>query len=354
MNGALPHPLLIYGANGYTAKLLLAELQRAGVPAVIAGRNESEISQTAALLNLPSRVFSLDQPQAVDRALAGVKLVLNAAGPFSQTARPLIEACLRARVDYLDLSGELGSLGYAAECGEMARRCGVMLLPAVGFDVVPSDCLALHLAEQLPDAESLELSIAASNLLSRGSAATFVEHAGSWVQVRRAGQLEPMRFRTQMRWVDFGSGERPTIAVSWGDLVTAYHSTGIRDIEVYFEATAFRWSAVTANQLCGPVLGGPASRALLEAAVKLLPSGPRETARARERSVIVGQVTKGRERRRARLTTPEAYTFTAQVASRVIRAVLNGLRQPGFRTPAQLLGADFVLGMPGVVREELA
>jgi short subunit dehydrogenase-like uncharacterized protein len=345
--------VLVYGANGYTAQLFFPRLRELGIDAIAAGRNAEAVREVAGRFGLAHRVFALDDPAALDREIRDARLLLNAAGPYTRTARPLMDACLRQRVDYLDLAGELEPLTYAADSGRTARELGVMLLPAIGFDVVPSDCLAVHLSARLPGAERLVLSISASNLLSRGSAATFVEHAGTYVHVRRDGALEPIRFRTQTRFTDFGNGERPTIAVSWGDLVTAHHSTGIRNIEVYFEATAFRWFAVTANQYWGWALRSGAVKSWLNELTRILPEGPSEAERLSESSVIVGEVRRGSERRRARLVVPEAYTFTAEIGCRVIEAVLQGRRRPGFQTPAGLLGADFVLGSSRVSREDL-
>jgi short subunit dehydrogenase-like uncharacterized protein len=346
--------LLVYGANGYTARLLMPRLRALGLKMIAAGRDGIAVRAVAEEHDAEARVFSLSDPQTVDSNLAGASALLNAAGPFSSTAQALIDACLRQRIDYLDLSGEIEPLSYAARCHEFARRLGVMLLPAIGFDVVPSDCLAAHLSELLPGADRLTLCISASNLLSRGSAATLIEQAGTHVYVRHAGVLEAVRFRVQARWVDFGAGERATIAVSWGDLVTAFHTTRIPNISVYFEATAFRWLAVTANQVWGPALQSRAARAPLESLARSLPVGPSALERASERSVIVGEVERDGERVRSRLLTPEAYTFTAEAAARVVRAVFDGTRVAGFQTPGKLLGPDFVLGIPGVRREALA
>jgi len=345
--------LLLYGANGYTARLLLPELRARGIEPILAGRNDAAIRTLARAEGLPCRVFSLEAPASVDAAIGDARIVLNAAGPFGETAEPLIDACLRRRIDYLDLSGELDALEYAAECGEIARRSGVMLLPAVGFDVVPSDCLALHLAQRLPGADWLTLHISPSNLLSHGSAATLARHAGHWVRVRRDGVLEAMRYRTQTRWTNFGQGQRAVIAVSWGDLTTAFHTTGIPNIEVYFEATSFRWSAVTSNQLFGDAFRTAPARAFFERFAELVPSGPVADARARERSVIVGEIRRGRERLRSRLVTAEAYTFTATIAARIARLVLDGTRSAGFQTPARLFGADFVLQEPSARRDDI-
>jgi short subunit dehydrogenase-like uncharacterized protein len=237
--------------------------------------------------------------------------------------------------------------------GEAAAR-GVMILPGVGFDVVPSDCLAVHLARRLPGATSLVLGIAGSNLLSRGSAYTFADHAGLPVYVRKEGLLEPMRFRTQMRWLNFGAEHRPSIAVSWGDLVTAFRSTGIPDIEVYFEATFPRWFGVTANQYLGWMYRSKLAKSWLTAYADTMPEGPTLEQRRAERVVITGEAALGRHRVRSTVSTPEAYSFTGVAAAAVIERVLAGAVKAGFQTPGALFGPDFVLSFEGVDREDLS
>jgi short subunit dehydrogenase-like uncharacterized protein len=346
--------LLVYGANGYTARLLLPELRARGIDFIVAGRNAERVNEVARAFDVPARVFPLDDLQSLARGLAGIEYVVNAAGPFLRTAEPLLRASLASRVHYLDVSGELAPLMSAASLDREARERGVMLLPGIGFDVVPSDCLAVHLAHRLPEATGLVLSICGSNLLSHGSALTFAEHAGTPVFVRRAGALEPMRFRVQMRWVDFGIGVRPTIAVSWGDLVTAFHSTQIENIEVYFEATTARWLGIAANQYWGWMCRLPGAKGLLRTYADLMPSGPSEEERSRERSIIIGEAWLGTRRVRSRLVTSEAYTFTAHAAASVLQQVMGGVVQPGFQTPGKLLGSDFVLSIPGTLREDLS
>lgn len=345
--------VLVYGASGYTASLLLPRLVERGIDFIAAARDQSKLRRAVVAFGCEQRAFDLSDPSSVDANLNGVQLVLNAAGPYVRTASPLIDACLRRRVDYLDLSGEIDPLAYAQSCDGFARTQGVMLLPAVGFDVVPSDCLAVHVAESLPGADSLSICIAPSNLVSRGSLSTLVAQAGIPVRVRRAGLLDELRYRVRLRQVDFGSGTRAAVAVTWGDLVTAYHSTGIPNIEVYFEATAFRWLLVMANQYYGWWLEQPAARSWLQAMLPLVPLGPDAAERRAQHCVLVAEAGRGSERVRASLVTSEAYTFTADAATSSVEAVLSGQRRPGFCTPGRLFGADFVLGLPGVTREVL-
>lgn len=343
-------PVLVYGVNGYTARLILPQLLERGIPVLLAGRTRWKVEEVAGYFGLPYVVVPLTEPVQLDAVVERCALVLNAAGPFVRTAPALIDACLRTRVDYLDLSGELESLAYAEGADKWARTLGVMLLPAVGFDVVPSDCLAVHAAQQLPGAERLRLFVAASNLLSRGSAVTLIEHAGKWIHTRRNGRLTPMAFRVLHQWVDFGAGPRLSVAVNWGDLITAYQSTGIPNIEVFFEATAFRWGAVVINQSWGDALRDEALQKYLMKFADLIPGGPNQTARSGASSTIVAEVTRGDEVFRSRLHTPEAYSFTADAVARVVEGVLTGARKPGFCTPASVLGSDFVLRVPSVRR----
>jgi short subunit dehydrogenase-like uncharacterized protein len=346
--------LLVYGAYGFTGRLLLEQLALRRIPFIVAGRDARRVEEVSALHGARSRVFALDDDDGADTALKGVGVLLNAAGPFVKTIAPCLRACLRNRVHYLDVSGEVGPMEHAAALGEEARSRKVMILPGVGFDVVPSDSLAVHLARRLPGATELTLSVSGSNLLSRGSAKAFAEHAGVPVCVRKQGVLEPLLLRAQMRFVDFGTDVRPTIAVSWGDLVTAFHSTGIPDIEVYFEATAARWLGIGGNQLFGWMTQAPWARAWFRSFAGLVPEGPSVQERGSEKAVVVGEVRARGRRVRARIVTPEAYTFTGIAGAAIVERVLGGAAVPGFQTPASLLGPDFVLSLPGVERQELS
>lgn len=346
--------LLLYGANGYTARLILPKLVARKVPLVLGGRDAKKIGALCEEFQCEGRCFSIDEAVLIDANLNGVSLVFNAAGPFAETAPALIDACLRAGCDYVDLSGEIEAVSHAERCAGLARQLGVMLLPAIGFDVVASDCLAAHLARRLPGAERLILSIAASNLVSYGSAVTLAEHLGQAPLVRREGKLEPVLFRMPTRFSDFGQGPRPSIMVSWSDLVTAYRSTRIPNIEVYFEATFFRWMTVATNQYWGRRLDSSVGRAWLRSFAALIPGGPSEALRAQEHAVIVGEVFRGGEQAQARVTTKEAYTFTAEAAAEVVERVLAGTRLAGFQTPALLFGESFVTTFDGVRFEELS
>jgi hypothetical protein len=167
-------------------------------------------------------------------------------GTFSTTWLPLVEACLRRGVHYLDLTGEVMVFEGIRLRGADARRRGIVLLPGVGFDVVPSDCLAAHVAAELPGARTLRLAVSGLELVSRGSARTLAELAGHQPLVRRDGQLSAIPAGSLERRFDYGSGLAASVAVSWGDLASGF-MTGIA-IETYFEATPAVRAMVAASR----------------------------------------------------------------------------------------------------------
>ena len=199
---------MIYGANGYTGKLTATESVRRGMRPVLGGRNGAAITQLAEELGLEFRIFSLDNPDEVRKALSGLKLVVHCAGPFSVTSQPMISACLDQRVHYLDITGEISVFANAHQQDGQARHADVVLLPGAGFDVVPSDCLAASLVEALCLRQrSLQLAFEAAGGPSPGTAKTSVEGLGQGaMRIRRDGKLtegspgleNPEAFRLRM------------------------------------------------------------------------------------------------------------------------------------------------------------
>ncbi len=166
--------LLLYGANGYTGDLIARLAVNQGLRPILAARNSQKVALLATELGLEYRAFALDD-MAIDSALADIAVVLHCAGPFSQTSAPMVAGCLRSQAHYLDITGEISVFEEVAAQDSRAKTAGVMLLPGVGFDVVPSDCLAAHLKRRLPSATQLAIGFQALGRVSRGTATTMVE-----------------------------------------------------------------------------------------------------------------------------------------------------------------------------------
>src|SRR4051812_12796166 len=198
---------MIYGANGYTGELAAREAVRKGHAPILGGRNAEAVGRLAGELGLPSRVFSLDDPQGTAAELYGVQAVLHCAGPFVHTSAPMADACLATGAHYLDITGEIAVFESILVRGEEAKKAGVALLPGVGFDVVPSDCLAARLAAALPDATELILAFASDRgEASRGTLKTMIESMPDAGSVRRDGEIVPVPVAFDVREIDFGPG----------------------------------------------------------------------------------------------------------------------------------------------------
>ena len=181
---------MIYGANGYTGELIAREAKRQGKTPILAGRSAAKIVALARQLKLPSTAFRLEAPSEIVAALRGVRLVLNCAGPFSKTAGPLMRGCLAASAHYLDITGEIDVLEGAHRLDADAKAAGVVLCPGAGFDVVPTDCIALMLKKALPDATELALGFELSGRrMSAGTAKTLVEGLGASGKIRPLAAL---------------------------------------------------------------------------------------------------------------------------------------------------------------------
>jgi short subunit dehydrogenase-like uncharacterized protein len=344
---------LIYGANGYTGKLIARlAVERGGRP-VLAGRSGGAVSALAAQLGVEHRIFGLDRPDEADAGLEGVAAVLHCAGPFAHTAAAMAAACLRRRVHYLDVTGEIGVFESLARLDAAARAAGVMLLPGVGFDVVPSDCLAAHLKRRLPTATRLALGMQTSGGFSRGTATTLVENLPRGGAVRRDGRIVRVPACWRTRTIDFGRWPRVAMTIPWGDVSTAWYTTGIPDIDFYLAAPwQVRLTARLSRGL-GWLMGSGWVQQWLKRRIQAGPPGPTDEERARGRTLLWGEA---RDDRGAvvvsRQRGPEGYTLTALTALAVTERVLAGDAAPGFQTPGRLFGPDFILGIPGVERRD--
>ena len=345
---------MIYGATGYTGKLVAKAAKEAGLKPLLAGRNEAKLKAMAAPLGFEYRAFELENSAALDAALKQVDLVLHIAGPFSRTSKQMVDACLRTGRHYLDITGEIAVLAACAARDGDAKNKNIMIMPGVGFDVVPSDCLAAHMKKRLPDATELTLAIGGLDKMSRGTAKSSFESVGDPVKIRRNGkvisQWPPLR-----RMVDFGKGPKPAIAVGWGDVFTAYFSTGIPNITVYFESLPQLEQMAKLGNLTRRFLSLGFMQAILKFWADTQPEGPTDAERAAGQGVLIGEAVNAKgEKRVSRLRVPEGYTLTAMTSLEIVRRVLSGDYKEGFMTPALAYGEGFITQYQNCVLEDLA
>ena len=343
--------VLIYGATGYTGRLCAEHAAERGLRPVLAGRNSAKLRPLAAALGFEWRAFGLSPSPA---QLNGIKAVLHAAGPFSATAAPMASACIAAGVHYCDITGEIDVFEALAAWDTRARDAGVMLLPGAGFDVVPSDCLAAHVAARLPSATRLRLSIGGLSKASRGTMKTMLEGVGTGVRVRRDGSIVPGHSRLRQT-ADFGNGLRPTIGVPWGDVATAWRSPGTPVLAVLFAAPREIPPAGAMPAAIRILIAAPPVLRFLQGRVdRHLPPGPSAEDRRSGRAAVLAEGWDASGRGvSSLLTTPEPYHLTARTAVEVARLAAAGDAIAGYQTPSTAYGAGFVLGFDGVTRSDV-
>ena len=339
---------MIYGANGYSGELIAREAGRRGMKPVLAGRAAERIAALARELDCEHRAFALADVAATAQALAGMTLVLNCAGPFSATAAPLADACLNGRVHYLDITGEIEVFEALHARDAEARVASVVLCPGVGFDVIPTDCLAMALKMALPDATHLALGFDSRSGFSPGTAKTMVEGLGQGGRVRRDGRIVSVPPVWKIRRIDFGWGEKTAMTIPWGDVATAFYSTGIPHIETYVPASPtllyWRWLLPWLQ----PLFGLSLVQTLLKQRVTATVRGPDAERRQRTPTWVWGEVANAAGARKiGRVQTANGYDVTVHGSLAVVERLLTSPAAGGYYTPAQLLGAGLVETLPG-------
>lgn len=343
---------LIYGANGYTGELITRFAAERSLKPIIAGRKENAIKALAEKHGLEFRVFALDEKEKLDAALNEVAMVLHCAGPFSLTSKPMVEACLRNKKHYTDITGEISVFESCAALDKKAKDAGIMIMPGVGFDVVPSDCLAVHLKNRLPTATHLTLAFYGMGRISHGTQATMTMNIGRGGAIRKDGTITPVPAAWKTREIDFGEVKKLGVTIPWGDVATAYHSTGIPNIEVFTIAPKSAYKIMKLSRYLGWMFAtGPVQKYLQS---KIPPGGPSDEERAKGKTFLWGEARDAQGNRvEGRMQTPEGYTLTALAALNIAEKITNGNFTSGYQTPAKAFGADLVIEIEGVSRQDV-
>ena len=342
---------LIYGANGYTGELIARESVKRGLKPILSGRSQNKVEPLAKELDLVFRTFSLEDKKSLEYTLKEVDFVIHCAGPFSLTSKPMVEACLRTGKHYLDITGEIAVFERMARRDEAAKEAGIMIMSGVGFDVVPSDCLALHLKNRLSNATNLTLAFYGLGEISHGTRATMTLNVGRGGAIRKDGEIVQVPAAWRTREIDFGEFTKTGVTIPWGDVSTAFYSTGIPNIEVYTVLPEENLRLLKLSRYVGWLLATKPVQNYLQ---KQIPEGgPNEAERARGKTYLWGEATDAEGNRvESRLICPEGYTMTALTALKIAEKILAGNFQTGFQTPAKCYGADLVLEIENASRSD--
>ena len=340
---------MIYGANGYTGRLIVKEALKRGLQPILAGRSREAIEAIAAESDLDSRVFELGDSLATVEGLKGVSVVLHCAGPFSATSQQMIEACLKTNCHYLDITGEISVFANAHRQSDEARRADIVLIPGVGFDVVPTDCLAAMLVNMLPAATSMILAFKSGGRMSPGTMKTSIEGLAGGGCVRQDGKLKWVPLAWKSRDIPFATGKRFAMTIPWGDVFTAYISTGVPDIEVYMAASPSTVLRMKRFRMMKPLLSMQWVQNMMKRRVEKSVTGPAAGERENSQMELWGEVKSADGRCvSASMTTPDGYDVTVSASLGVVERLLENDVEGGFYTPSLLMGAEYAASLPGI------
>ena len=340
--------ILIYGANGYSGELIAREAVARGLKPVVAGRNKAAIEALAKELHVPSQVFDLSDVDFVATNLLDVDLLIHCAGPFSATSKPMLEACLMAKTHYTDITGEGDVFAYAHSLDQRFKEAGVVAIPGVGFDVIPTDCVAAKLKALMPDATQLTLGFDSRSGFSKGTAKTSVEGLGAGGKVRVNGAITKVPHAYKTRKIDFGDGEKLATTIPWGDVVTAYYSTQIPNIEVYIPASPGMVKNMKRLNWVRPLAGLKFVQNLLKKKIDSSVEPPDAEKRESLTTCVWGEAMNAAgDIKTVRLKTANGYKVTQIGAVEVAQRILAQDKISGYMTPSMLAGSGLVLEFEG-------
>lgn len=343
---------LIYGATGYTGKLIAQEAVKRGMRPVLAGRNKEKTQALAESLKLDCRIFELDEHTA--QHLEGVDLVLHCAGPFEKTSKPMISACLEAGAHYLDITGEISVFEHTHSLHKQAQRKNIILCSGVGFDVIPTDCTALKLKQALPDATELSLGFDSDSGISPGTSKTMVQGLGGGNVIRQDGRLTAVAIGKHQRMIDFGRGKKAAMAIPWGDVATAYYTTAIPNITAWIPTPKLAARSARLLNAASPLLSSDKVKQPLLKLIERHVKGPDAAERAGSAAYIWGEAKNADGViKTCRIDTANVYDLTVYGALEVTERILAADLPGGSWTPAALFGPELLESLPGSGRFEI-
>jgi len=345
----MQNQFLLYGANGYTGKLIARLAATYNLQPVLAGRTETNVKPLATELQLPYRIIDLDNAAQLELALSEVKLVLHAAGPYVYTAKQMIDACLQTGVHYIDINGDISVFEMLKKYDAAAKEKNIMVMPGVGFDVVPTDCIALKLKNKMPDATHLKLAFASiGGGLSHGTATTMAGKIGEGGAVRENGKIVRKPLGQKGMWIDFGEKKLFVMTIPWGDISTAYTTTGIPNIEAYTGMAPKVYRILKLQWAFNWLLRTNFVRNIIKKKINAKPAGPSDEQRLKSSSLVWGEVTNASGKKiSAAISCLDGYTLTAHSSLLISKKILEGNFKPGYQTPAGCYGENLVMEVPG-------
>jgi uncharacterized protein YbjT (DUF2867 family) len=228
-------PIAVYGAAGHTGNFVVNELRRRGLAAIAVGRDASRLPA-----GVPARTANIDDPAALDRAFAGCAVIINCAGPFMDTAGPVVEAALRTGCCYLDVTAEQASAQAMFDAYDQpARAAGITVIPAASFFGGLADLLASALVADGPVHEIITAIALDHWWPTEGTHRTGARNHGPRL-VLENGQLVPMELPARkIDWTfDTPFGTQPMVELSFSEVITISRHLSVHSLHSYLNTAS--------------------------------------------------------------------------------------------------------------------
>lgn len=332
----------------------MQEFKQTTFSIILAGRNHQALQQQSAETGYPFEVVDIHETAKLKNLLSKAALIVHCGGPFRFTAKQMIDACIETQTHYTDITGEWQVFELLAGYDEAAKQAGIQIMPGTGFDVVPSDCLAVHLKKRLPSATHLQLAFAmVPGGMSRGTKKSMTESLGHGGVMRKNHLLVPFTLGKDVLDLDFGSFTAKTTRIQWGDISTAWRSTGIPTIEVFAGASSGSIRGLKISNGLGWLLRNRKVKNYLLKKIDRGSAGPSAEHLQTGKCYLRGQVWDDQGNTNVSLFNgPNAYALTAKTAALIAQKIMHGNFSSGYKTPAQQYGPDLVLEISHTVRED--
>ncbi|NUM32699.1 MAG: saccharopine dehydrogenase NADP-binding domain-containing protein [Bacteroidetes bacterium] len=341
---------IIYGAYGYTGKLIAYEFRKRKIDIVLSGKNEEKLKALSAETGYDYAVVNIDNHQKLVEIFSDAILVINAAGPFINTCIQLIEACLQSKTHYIDINGDIKVFELIKTFETKAVEAEIMLLPGTGFDIVPTDCLANKLKKIMPDATQLKIAFATiGGGVSHGTAATVASRLGEKAFKRENGKLIPIPLGKNSMEIDFGLKKMFVMSIPWGDISTAWTSTGIPNIECFMAVKPKVYKFLKLQFAINWLLKTNLVKSYIRKIIDKKITGPDENKRFNSYSLVWAEVKNDKDETKvARLKTHDGYTLTAIATVTIAEKIFSGNYKKGYQTPASAYDYNLIEEIEGI------
>jgi len=347
-------PIAVYGATGFTGRLVAGELERSGADYILAGRNGEKLDALASsLASTPrTKAVPVDDEKGLRELFDGCATAIACAGPFTLHGEPVIKAAVASGCDYLDTTGEQPFIKLAYDTyGPRAANQGTAVIPAMGFDYVPGDMIASLTATGLGRLETITLAYATSFQMTRGTMLSALEMIKGGDLRWHGGRLEPAPQAVGRGRFDFGPplGEQPMTRYPAGEHVMLPRHLDVRNVETMLSAGSIAPGPLSD---LAPLIARPAGvlmrtpvRKLTGSLISRLPEGPDDESRATARFTIAcNAIAADGTERQGRISGNDVYGITAaMIVKGAIASACGDVEASGGLSPAQAFDPNLFL-----------